>query len=59
MKVIYFQVRQKYVYKSLIYIDLRTRFHGENGAFPPTRDVSVSAMLVSMRQKKYRSSFYS
>ena len=39
---------------------------GENGAFPPTRDgcihslsVSVSAMLVSMRQKKYRSSFYS
>ena len=25
--------------------------NGENGAFPPTRDVSVSAMLVSMRQK--------
>lgn len=29
MKVIYFQVRQKYVYKSLIYIDLRTRFHNQ------------------------------
>ncbi len=29
MKVIYFQVRQKYVYKSLIYIDLQTRFHNQ------------------------------
>ena len=44
-------------------------FFAENGGYPPTQNgdirslfwlfVSVSAMLVSMRQKKYRSSFYS